>query len=79
MTAYNDDDDPECALSTLGKQECIITYKINAKSDNGTVAVQSEGKITVSSECMHIPHKLPVNDFWMLSSAGKAIQDPLIS
>ena len=40
-----------CNLSTLGTESCEVTYEIEARSLNGTVAVQAIGTITFVSEC----------------------------
>ena len=40
-----------CNLLTLGTYSCDVTYEVEARSLNGTVAVQAIGTITFISEC----------------------------
>ena len=73
------DDSVTCDLSDLGKQSCSFDFKINAKSVNGTVALQTEGTFTISSECLFIKTSHAVQaSFWELSSTNNASLDPAI-
>ena len=44
-----------CDLSLIGTVSCDIDYYNEISSYNGTVTNQSKGKITVTTECDHIP------------------------
>ena len=47
-------DTVSCALTVVGQVTCEIDFYNEISSVNGTVANQSQGKITVTTECHHI-------------------------
>ena len=52
-----------CNLAEVGKKTCEVDFWHEVQSQNGTVAIQSEGKIKVSTECFQIK-EANVNLVW---------------
>jgi len=76
-----------CDLSIIGTRTCTVSYELQARSVNGTVAIQHSGDITYSSECLDIKTRYdlaaPAWTFDPASVAGFAAgyevrEDPLV-